>query len=235
MHAQLSGERQVVHQRVTTAHGVHAVGGDSCKAQLGRGGVAVDGEPAAGKCATAQGALPRRIEGEPQAAVVAVEHPGIGQQVVGQAHRLRALQVGVAGHEGVHVLAGAVHQRAHQVGQGLLLRLGTAPHPQERVGDHLVVAAAARVQAATGVACDLGEATLDRRVDVLITGLEHEGAGFELGLHLPEAGVDGVGIGLRNDSPCPEHSGMRPRSADVLPPHALVHGQRRVECIERLG
>ena len=155
--------------------------------------------------------------------------------MVGQAHRLGPLQVGVAGHEGVHVLAGAVHQRAYQVGQGLLLRLRAAPHPQEGVGDHLVVAAAARVQAASGVACDLGEAALDRRVDVLITGLECERAGLELSLHLRQPGIDGLCVGPGDDALRPEHAGMCPRTPDVLPPHALVNRQRGVECIERLG
>jgi hypothetical protein len=92
----------------------------------------------------------------------------VRQEVVRQEHGLRALQVGVA--REVHVLR---RLRARQ--QHLLQPVDTgrdrcalAPEePSERGGD-LVVAATTGVQLGAGGAGELGDASLDGGVDVLV-------------------------------------------------------------------
>ena len=71
-----------------------------------------------GKVVPASAAAPRgqtsaRPQAVGEAVAVALQHLHVGQQVVGQQHRLGALGVGVAGQDGVGVALG-------QVDQGLL-------------------------------------------------------------------------------------------------------------------
>ena len=131
------------------------------------------GKPTPASAPAAERALlaGRRTRG-PGGPAVAREHPDVGQQVVGQAHGLRALQVGVAGQQRVEVRPRP--ERQQRLGQR-----PAAPRParrrgradvEQRVGGDLVVAAAGGVQAPAGVADQLGEAALHRRVDVLVAG-----------------------------------------------------------------
>ncbi len=113
----------------------------------------------------------------------------MGQQVVGQQHRLRPLQVGVARQVDVSGVGGAMRQRVLQSHDLVRDRheRPTAPEPQG--GRDLVVAAATRVQLRAGVACQLGHPPLNCGVHILVVGREGEHPGLELLLHDVE-GVD---------------------------------------------
>ena len=77
----------------------------------------VHGEAHPGQRPRAQRALGRGVDDVPQAGAVAAEHPDVCQQVVGQAHRLGALPVRVAGQERVDVGLGLAQQRLGQAAQ----------------------------------------------------------------------------------------------------------------------
>ena len=89
--------------------------------------------------------------GRAKRARVAREHLDEGEPVVGEPHRLRALEVRVAGQHRVDVLAGAreQHAAAARASPRCAARGGVAQVERE-VGRDLVVAAAAGVQAPGG-------------------------------------------------------------------------------------
>jgi hypothetical protein len=105
--------------------------------------------------------------------------------------------VGEAGHHGVGVPGRHVDQRALHVGQQHGQRVDLAAQPQAHVGGHLVVAAAAGVQALAGVAHQLRQAGLDVEVHVFQLQLPLELAAFDLGGDLGHAALD-VGQVLRS-------------------------------------
>ena len=113
--------------------------------------------------------------GEGEARAVAREHPEVREQVVAEIDGLGALQVRVAGHRPVDVLLGA---REHDLPSAPRARCCAAAallaRVHREVGDDLVVARARRVQPPADRARDLGQAALDRHVDVLVLVLERE-------------------------------------------------------------
>ena len=143
-----------------------------------------------------------------------------------QQHRLRPLQVGVAGDDDRLVLLGDVDQRALEGvdgGEGL----DDCLHEEEaQVGRHLVVAGAGGVEAAGGVADLLRQARLDVGVDVFQAVIEDELAPIDLPLDVAQAADDALGVGVGNDAPAAEHAGVRYRRPNVLAVESGVHIQR---------
>ena len=88
--------------------------------------------------------------------------------MVGQQHRLRPLQVGVAGHDDRLAPLGLRQQRGHERRQAVLVAGNGIPQIQMEIEDHLVVAAAAGVHLASHRPDDLGQTPLDGHVDVLV-------------------------------------------------------------------
>ena len=120
--------------------------------------------------------------------------------MVGQQHRLGPLQVGVA--RQVDVLGGLGPLEQH-----LLEIVDPAGHDQQlplgeqaQVGGDLVVAAAAGVQPGPDLAGDLGDPPLDGRVDVLVAGLEDQGAGGQLVGDPVEGGQQDLGVRSGQDA-----------------------------------
>ncbi len=114
---------------------------------------------------------------------VAGQCPAVRQQVVGQQHGLGALHVGVAGQVDVGRIGGPLRQRVLERHDLVGHADEGAPAPQAQRGRHLVVAAPPGVQLGADVADELGDAPLDRGVDVLVARREGEHAGGELLLH----------------------------------------------------
>ncbi len=107
--------------------------------------------------------------------------------MVGEEHRLRPLQVGVAGHDHVQVRLGLLYQRPLQVphrgdqpAQGLL-------HVEVHVRGHLVVAAAAGVELARQRPHHPAEQMLHVHVHVFQRRVEGELAPLQAAAHLFQA------------------------------------------------
>ena len=100
---------------------------------------------------------------------------------------LRALQVRVARHRPVEVALGERRAaRSIRSRDQPARALGVRAHEHRHVGGDLVVARARGVQLAADGADELGQAPLDRHVDVLVVGCELERAVLELRRHLVE-------------------------------------------------
>ena len=98
--------------------------------------------------------------------------------MVGEGHRLRPLQMGVAGHDRVEVLRRPIAQLQNEREQQGFDLLCLLPQRQPQVERDLVVAAARGVQALARAADPLRELRLDKHVDVLRAGVEDERAAF---------------------------------------------------------
>ena len=111
--------------------------------------------------------------------------------MVRQHHRLRALQVRVAGEVGVAGVLGPAHQHLLQRGDALdLLARPARRRNRRRSSGDLVVAAAAGVQLGARGPGELGDPPLDRGVDVLVGRDERERTRVELGPDPVERGDD---------------------------------------------
>ena len=220
-----------VEQVVAVGDGVQRVGDGVVKAQQLGGALAVERVGGAGKRRGAERVGVGGVARGGQARVVTREHPEVGQHVVAEQHRLRVLQVRVAGHHHTHVLLGDVEKHT---AQGAI-----APHEvraellgvEADVRRHLVVAAAARVQARARRADVAREGALHGHVDVLVVDVPGKVAVGNLTRDVGQAGVDGLLVGLGDDALLGEHLGVGAAAGDVLLRHGLVHLEGRAKLL----
>ena len=159
---------------VAVAGGVEAVGRHAVETQsLGDVG-AIDGQAGAGQRggAQAQHVGPAAAIGQP--AAVALELLAIGQPVVRGQHRLGPLRMGIAGQDHVQVAVAAAHEGPLQVDQPLVDLVDRLADPEPQVGRDLIVAAAAGMELAAGVAEPVDQGPLDVHVDIFQFGRERE-------------------------------------------------------------
>jgi hypothetical protein len=186
---------------VAVGDGVDRILGQAMEAELTRDERAIDRIGDSSQRAGAEGhdVDARTTIGE--ALVVASEHVVVGEQVVRQQYRLRALLVRVARHHEVDVLARQARDRfAYLVERDAKIAddfLEIHPH----VEHDLVVTTARGVQAAPRRAGDLGQPPLDGAVDVFVGRKKAEAVGEKLLADLTEAREDLVGV-LLGMMPC---------------------------------
>ena len=153
-----------------------------------------------------------------------------------EAHRLRHLQVGEAGHDRLGVLRRRARPaRAAAAPSSARDRVDLVAQPQAHVGRDLVVARAAGVQALAGVADELRQARLDVQVHVLEVELPLELAGFDLLGDLRQAALDRGEVVGRDDALRGEHLGVRQAAVDVGAPQALVEADARGVALDQLA
>jgi hypothetical protein len=219
---------------VAIRHGVEAVLEARREVQVVGHAVRVERDGRAGQRARAQRRDIGPCPGVEQAVDVAGQGPTVGEEVVGQGHRLGTLQVGVARQVGVTGVDGAVEEhlleRQHVLGdlQERALRVAA------QVGGDLVVPAAAGVELRGGRG-QLGGAALHGGVDVLVGRQERERALGQLLLDLVQGGqhLDPLGVGEDADAGQPTH--VRPGPGDVVGREALVEGQAHREGEQVVG
>ena len=111
-------------------------------------------------------------------------------------------------------------------------RLRVGAREQRHVGRDLVVARARGVQLAADRAGQLGDAPLDRHVDVLVVRQERERPLLQLVLDRVERGEQLVAVVARDDPLRGEHARVGARLVDVVRAEAPVEADRGVELTE---
>ena len=234
--SQIAAAARSLEGDVAGATAVHAVArrvarsrGRAAVARGPRGSV----EPASAPAPRGQRSIRARAASAKRARV-APEHLDVGQPVMGEAHRLCALQVGVAGQDRVDVLGARVRvsTRADSRIPRLVASAGVAQVERE-VGGDLVVARAPGVQpvrppgrSARAVAsrCSCGclrgagsKGNSPRSISAPICSR-------------PETRVSASGAGT---IPCvAEHARVRDRAADVVAGECPVEVDRRAEALD---
>ena len=150
---------------------------------------------------------------------VAAEHPGIGEQVMGEADGLRGLEVGAAGEDGVLMFFGAGHVYGGQFAGEALPFAEPVGDEQAEVERDLIVAAAARVELLAHVAHEFGEAAFDVHVDVF-QFFFHWKVPSSISAHGGEAGDELIGFLGADDALPGQHTRVGARAGDIL----LVQG-----------
>ena len=153
----------------------------------------------------------------------------MGQQVVGQQHRLCPLEVGVAGQVGLASLVGSVSERFLKVGDQADDLTQFPHHPEPQVGGHLVVAAPAGVEAGSSLPGQFGDPPLYRRVDVLVVGCEGERVVGHLSLDDIQGVKHRLAVGLLQQPDVDQHPHVGSRPGDVVGVEPPVDGQAVVQ------
>src|SRR5258706_11506877 len=153
-------------------------------------------------------------------------------------HRLRSLQMRVAGQHDVDLALRALDQRAAQLRERRAQLERTRAQPEQEVGRDLVVAAAAGVQLPGNRPDDLEQAPLDVRVHVLERGVEREAAALELLRDLLEPLHELLGLARLENPLAAQHARVSDAAAHVLAEQRAVdvHGGREAlhACVGRL-
>ena len=217
-------EQRLGHE-VAVGHRIERVLEAAVEPELGRDVVGVERQRGTGERAGAEGRGVEAVDGGEHPVDVAGERPPVRQQVVRQQHGLGPLQVGVAGE--VHV-----GRLPRPLGEHVLERhdlLGHAhegaPAPQPQRGGDLVVAAPTRVDLGTDVADQLGDASLDGGVHVLVTRGEHEDLRRELLFDHVERVDEGGHLAVGQDPRLAESLDVGARADEVVVRQHPVEGQ----------
>ena len=118
-----------------------------------------------------------------QPAAVASQHLHIGQQMMAERHRLRALQMGEARHDRFGLGIGPFDQRQLQHLDLRQQRIDRIAHIESEIRRHLVVARARRMQASGRIADQLAQPRFHVHVDVFEGARKVELLRVDLGQH----------------------------------------------------
>ena len=148
--------------------------------------------------------------------------------MMGERDRLRALQMRIAGHDGVEMAMGERDQRAAQ-----FPRRARSPRPVRRADRAADRARPDRCASARYAACRprradlLGQAALDREMDILV-GKRRSGSGRNRSRARSRASPATIlrGLGAPQQAEFAQHPRMRDRTADVMAIEPAIERQR---------
>ncbi|MPM44968.1 hypothetical protein SDC9_91653 [bioreactor metagenome] len=152
---------------------------------------------------------------------------------MGEGGGLGPLQVGVAGHHGVHVRPRLFNQHPFQVQYHPRDYGDLFLHVQPEVHRHLVVAAAAGMQPLPGVPDAPGEKRLHIHVDVLVFQRELNFAGLDVGKNGFQALDDLLSLARLDDPLFAQHGSVGNGTGDVLFVKAGVKGDGGVKVVHQ--
>ena len=166
-----------------------------------------------------------------KAAEIPLDHVRVGHQVVAEGDGLRALQMGVARHDRGGIGLRLVKERFEQrlrIGLDLADRIHQVKPEVDR---HLVVAAARGVQLLADIAHPLCELRLHEHVDIFRNGVDGESTACDIIQNGAKPGCDHIPLRVGQDARMRKHRHMRERPGDILPEHARIEGDGRVEIV----
>ena len=240
MHAEERARGGKLDEKVAVGNGVHGVLRDLRPAfrvdeAKRRGGeLAVDGQSRASDGAGAQRTPVgvSRDVGQPR--TIAIEHLKPGEQMMRKKHRLRPLQVRVAGDEHVAVRGGEGEQ-CSLGGEEFFPESGAGEfEPEPHVGRDLVVPAPRGVELGGGGHA-LRQRLLDIHVHVLELRLPREFTRLDFGEDCVEPGVDGVALVWRDQPDVREHGRVGLAASDVERCEAAIERDGLAELQHQLG
>ena len=155
--------------------------------------------------------------------------------MVRKQHRLRALEVRVAGHDRVAGFDRPIEQDRLECVDPARRVSALPPDEQAQRGGNLVVPAPARVQLRAALARQLGDTAFDRGVDVFVGRRERERPFGELVLHPVERDDHHRGFLVGEDADAREHRDVGARARDVVGRQPPVEGQALRERHQLLG
>jgi hypothetical protein len=147
---------------------------------IGRAHVAVDRERSAGKGRRSQRHVVHPLLCIGEAPAVPCRHLDIGQKMMTERHRLRALQMRETRHHRAGVLERLLGQCPLIVGEQPVDVVDARPYPKPEIGRDLVVARARRVQPPGRGPDQTGQPALDVHMDIFERAIELELARADL-------------------------------------------------------
>ena len=227
-------------EHVAVGHGIHGIlrhprpAATVDEAERPGGEFAVDAQRSAGDGPGAQRAPVGVVGCFGQALVVALEHLQPRQKMMRQRHRLRPLEVGVAGNEHVAVRLGHGQQRAPGSAELCLQDRARLLEEEPHVGGHLVVAAAGGVKSGGG-GHTLRQRLLDVHVHVLQPGTPAEPPRFNFAQDFIQPRTDGVAVFFGDEADVREHGGVGLAALNVKNGEAPVERHRLAELQHECG
>ena len=209
---------------VAVADGIERVLRRAFEAEQIGGHVAVDRVGRAGE----RGGAERHDVGAPatvhQPLTIAQQHLEPRQHVVTESHRLRSLQMGKAGHDGVGMTACLFQQAFAEAPEFRGEAVDRVAQVQTKVGGDLVVARAAGVEFLAGIADAFRQCVLDVHMHVFECIVPLEAAGLDIALDAIQAFEDRIEFAFRENTDGSQHPGVRARAHDVVAVEPTVEG-----------
>jgi hypothetical protein len=158
----------------------------------------------------------------------------VGEEMMAEKDRLAALEVGVTRHEDLAVRLDPVEERRDKVPNRGIEGSEPAFQPQTDIGGDLVVAGAGGVELAAGPADEIGEACLDRHVNIFLRFVGGPGAGPKLVENPRKAMDQRRRLVCGKDAGLSQHRHVGDRALDVLFRDPQVHLQGRCKSAEKI-
>ena len=226
--------RQQLYAEIPVGYCVNAVAARAVKPQKLGGHLPAGGIGRACQRTGAQRGLVHPLCRVLQTGHIPAEHHGIGQQMMGEQNRLRPLEVGITGNNGVAVGLRLICDYTHQRFQLLHKACTALPQIQPQIHRHLIVAASGCMETLARISDPLRQHLLHKHMDILCRRVNGKASGFQIIQNSFQSLNDLLHLSGIQNSLCRQHFGMGNRAGDVLLGHPLIHCNGGVEVVRRL-